>query len=77
LDEASTLPQEPIAVFRTITLGQEVVPLRHAEGFRACLFAGSWLDPMLTVVSLTGSALVFTAGVVYFRRAERRFADII
>jgi ABC-type polysaccharide/polyol phosphate export permease len=47
------------------------------EGFRACLFAGSRLDPMLTVVSLTGSALVCIAGVVYFRRAERRFADII
>ena len=47
------------------------------EGFRACLFAGSRLDPMLTVVSLTGSAIVFIAGVVYFRRAEHRFADII
>jgi len=47
------------------------------EGFRTSLFAGPRLDPMLTVVSLTGSALVFIVGVVYFRRAERRFADII
>jgi lipopolysaccharide transport system permease protein len=47
------------------------------EGFRASLFPGSRLEPMLTVVSLLGTALVFIAGVVYFRRAEHRFADII
>jgi lipopolysaccharide transport system permease protein len=47
------------------------------EGFRASLFPGLQLDPRLTAVSLASSALVFVAGLVYFRRAERRFADII
>jgi lipopolysaccharide transport system permease protein len=47
------------------------------DGFRACLFPGTRLDPMLTAVSLTLCVLVFVGGFLYFRRAERFFADII
>jgi lipopolysaccharide transport system permease protein len=47
------------------------------EGFRACLFPGTTLDPLLTAVSLISCAVVFVGGFIYFRRAERFFADII
>ncbi len=47
------------------------------EGFRASLFPGTRLDPMLTVVSLSLSLLTLLGGYLYFRRAERHFADII
>ena len=47
------------------------------EGFRACLFPGRALDPMLTAVSLTMALVVFMAGLVYFRMTERAFADVI
>jgi hypothetical protein len=32
---------------------------------------------MLTAVSITMTAIVFIVGLVYFRRTERFFADII
>jgi lipopolysaccharide transport system permease protein len=47
------------------------------EGFRACLLGGPRIDPRLTVISLAGSVIVFVAGLIYFRKAERVFADII
>jgi lipopolysaccharide transport system permease protein len=47
------------------------------EGFRACLFPGRQLDLTLTAISLTVTAIVFAVGLVYFRRTERLFADII
>jgi lipopolysaccharide transport system permease protein len=47
------------------------------EGFRASLFSATTLDPMLTTVSLISCVVVFVAGFVYFRSAERFFADII
>jgi len=47
------------------------------EGFRASLFPGTRLDPILTVVSLSLSLLTLLGGYLYFRRAERHFADII
>jgi lipopolysaccharide transport system permease protein len=47
------------------------------EGFRSCLFGRSRVDPVLTSISLTASVIVLVVGFVYFRRAERRFADII
>lgn len=47
------------------------------EGFRASLFPGSILDPVLTSISLTVSVAVFFLGIFYFRRTERFFADII
>jgi lipopolysaccharide transport system permease protein len=47
------------------------------EGFRTCLFPGRHFDLMLTAVSITVTAIVFVVGLVYFRRTERFFADII
>ncbi|MBI3408490.1 MAG: ABC transporter permease [Planctomycetes bacterium] len=47
------------------------------EGFRACLIPGQAIDPMLTVMSLTMTAIVFATGVILFRRTERVFADVI
>lgn len=47
------------------------------EGFRASLFPGTRLDPMLTAISLALCVFVFLWGFFYFRRAERFFADII
>ena len=47
------------------------------EGFRSILFGGSRLDPVLTSISLTTSVIVLVVGFIYFRRAERLFADII
>ena len=47
------------------------------EGFRSILFGGSRLDPVLTSISLTTSVIVLVVGFIYFRRAERHFADII
>jgi lipopolysaccharide transport system permease protein len=47
------------------------------EGFRASLFPAIRIDPGLAVGSLTLSAIVFVVGLIYFRGAERDFADII
>ena len=47
------------------------------EGFRPSLFPAVPLDPALTAISLTVAALVFAAGLLYFQKAERVFADII
>lgn len=47
------------------------------EGFRACLLHNQWPDPMLTAVSFVSTVLIFAAGLAYFRRAERAFADVI
>lgn len=48
-----------------------------AEGFRMCLLTSRWPDPLLTSSSLALALVVFVAGLVVFRRAERSFADII
>lgn len=45
-------------------------------GFRACLL-GEPLDLVSLGVSLTMSVLLFLGGIVYFRKVERRFADIV
>lgn len=47
------------------------------EGFRACVFPGYRFDPMLTTMSFSVTVLVFLIGVVYFRKTERSFADVI
>jgi lipopolysaccharide transport system permease protein len=47
------------------------------EGFRSCLFSGHRLDPMLTFISLTMTVIVFLGGLIYFRKTERAFADVI
>jgi len=47
------------------------------EGFRACLFPNHQLDWKLMATSLGASLLFLVIGVLYFRKAERTFADII
>jgi len=47
------------------------------EGFRACVFPGRQLDPMLTATSFAGTAAIFLVGLVYFWKTERAFADVI
>ncbi len=47
------------------------------EGFRSCLFSGSSINPVLTALSLSMTVVVFVAGLSYFCRAERIFADVI
>jgi lipopolysaccharide transport system permease protein len=47
------------------------------EGFRACLFPNHQLDWKLMATSLGTSVLFMVIGVLYFRKAERTFADII
>ena len=46
------------------------------EGFRAA-FLGSTFNLGAVALSLTTAALIFAAGVAYFEKVERRFADII
>lgn len=47
------------------------------EGFRACVFPQHSIDLHLIVGSLLVTILIFAAGLVYFRKAEKTFADII
>ena len=46
------------------------------EGFRSA-FLGSTLNQGAVALSLVIAAVMFAAGVAYFERVERRFADII
>jgi lipopolysaccharide transport system permease protein len=45
-------------------------------GFRACIL-GETLDPLSLSISLASSVIVFVVGITYFRRVEKRFADIV
>ena len=48
------------------------------EGFRWAMLGGAYtLDPVLTAVSLAVTAGIFVAGLFYFTRTERRFADTV
>ena len=47
------------------------------EGFRACLLPTRGLDIPIMASSGAVALLLFALGVLYFRRAERSFADII
>lgn len=47
------------------------------EGFRWALTGGAPPDPRSTTLSLLAVAVVLISGVVYFRRTEREFADVI
>jgi lipopolysaccharide transport system permease protein len=47
------------------------------EGFRACLFPHRAFDLHVVGTSVAIALLLFAIGVLYFRRAERSFADII
>jgi lipopolysaccharide transport system permease protein len=45
------------------------------EGFRWALFGGDL--PLLTAVSAVVAVMLFATGLVYFKRAERSFADVV
>ncbi|HTN74930.1 MAG TPA: ABC transporter permease [Pirellulaceae bacterium] len=47
------------------------------EGFRNCLLLGIWPDLTLTFISIALTLLTLACGLVYFRKAERYFADIV
>ncbi len=47
------------------------------EAFRATAIGGKPMDWTLLAVSLAVTCVVFLAGLLYFRRAERSFADLI
>lgn len=47
------------------------------EAFRATAIGGKPLDWTLLAASLAVTGVVFLAGLLYFRRAERSFADVI
>jgi lipopolysaccharide transport system permease protein len=48
------------------------------DGFRWCLLAGqNPIDPADFITSIVVIALLFWAGITYFRRTERTFADLI
>ena len=46
------------------------------DGFRAC-FLGRAFDPAGIAISAAMAMLFFAAGIIYFGRVERRFADVI
>lgn len=48
----------------------------QVEGFRSS-FLGRPVDPLTAVVSLAFSLALFSVGMGYFHRVERRFADIL
>jgi lipopolysaccharide transport system permease protein len=47
------------------------------DGLRACLFPARPLDVTLLATSLGVAVAVFLAGVYYFHKADRSFADVI
>jgi lipopolysaccharide transport system permease protein len=47
------------------------------DGFRACVFPSRSFDVPLIATSAAVTIAVFSMGVIYFRRTERWFADII
>ena len=47
------------------------------EGFRWSLLGNGQLSAQAVTTSVVGSLVVLFAGVLYFRRIERGFADVI
>jgi len=47
------------------------------DGFRACLFPSMPFNFKLMGISIALALTVFFAGIIYFHRAERNFADVI
>jgi lipopolysaccharide transport system permease protein len=47
------------------------------DGIRSALLSSGAFDVVPVVTSLGTAALIFVAGFLYFRSAERTFADII
>ena len=46
------------------------------SGFRSAIMGVPW-QPLLLASSVAGTAVILLAGLAYFRRVERRFADIV
>jgi lipopolysaccharide transport system permease protein len=68
---ATTLIPEPWRIFMGLN------PMAGAvEGFRWALFGVVDL-PLLTAVSAVVAVMLFATGLVYFRRTERTFADVV
>ncbi|MCP9489078.1 MAG: ABC transporter permease [Solirubrobacteraceae bacterium MAG38_C4-C5] len=67
---ATTLIPEPWRIFMGLN------PMAGAvEGFRWALFGVDL--PLLTAVSAVVAVMLFATGLVYFRRTERTFADVV
>jgi lipopolysaccharide transport system permease protein len=71
-------------VYPTTTLPERLQPLMALnpltgiiEGFRACVLGSPTPNPAVTAASLTLAVLVFAVGLLYFRKSERVFADVI
>jgi lipopolysaccharide transport system permease protein len=47
------------------------------DGLRACVLKGATIDISLLCTSLGMAFLIFAIGVIYFRREERMFADVV
>jgi lipopolysaccharide transport system permease protein len=47
------------------------------EGFRWSLIDGPPVDPVVLILSVSVSLLVFVSGLFYFKRMERTFADMV
>ncbi len=47
------------------------------DSFRACVLPGEPFDFKLLAISIGVSLVVFVAGLYYFRKSERSFADVI
>jgi lipopolysaccharide transport system permease protein len=67
---ASLVPERFQWVFHFNPMAAQV------EGFRSA-FLGTPADPAALAVSTAASVLILLAGVAYFEKVERRFADII
>jgi lipopolysaccharide transport system permease protein len=47
------------------------------EGFRWALLGKSGLAPEMLLVSSAAVVVVFAGGLIYFRKMERGFADVL
>jgi lipopolysaccharide transport system permease protein len=47
------------------------------EGFRWCLFGTGSLSLTMVLISVLISALLLFSGLLYFRRVEQTFADVV
>jgi len=47
------------------------------NSLRSVLISGSIMDPIHLFVSFVAAVILFISGILYFRRTERFFADIL
>jgi lipopolysaccharide transport system permease protein len=65
----------PEGLPRTLYKLNPIAPL--LEGFRGALLGHGFVGPRSAVYAITVSLVVFLAGLIFFRRMERQFADVI